>query len=322
MYDRVTARAYTNIALIKYWGKENPVLNLPTTTSLSMTLDAFYTETSVSFDQGILADSLVLDGSEVDNRRVHTFLQMLRENIADFPHVLIESHNQVPTAAGLASSASSFAALTVAMAGLLELTAMPEELSRLARCGSGSASRSIYGNFAIWHKGEDDFSSYAESFLDEDIGLTMLVAHVSEETKKISSTDGMQRAQASAGYARWVAESEKALEEIKPAIIAQDIEKIGLIAEENALSMHALNRTAEPPFDYFTDTTRALVDFAADCYHKGFLAFATLDAGPNVKIITSRKEEEAVLARFKAAFPDIPFDICHAGPRAEVRDAH
>lgn len=308
--NEITIRAHTNIALIKYWGKANVPLNIPTTSSLSMTLDRFYTTTSVAFaDQ----DQLVLNGQTADATRVHNFLDILRAKHGDFPAVLVTSTNHVPTAAGLASSASSFAALTGAMFRLLELPEDLTEMSRIARRGSGSASRSLFGNFAVWNKGENDASSYAESFYDEDIQLSMLVAEISSAQKKMPSTRGMQLAQTAPTYRSWVEKSARQLEEMKAAIRQADIEKIGLLAEDNALGMHEQNRSCAEPFDYFTEDTRRIIAFAQKCYKSGLLAFVTIDAGPNVKIITDKATEKILLEKFRANFPEITFDVAHAG---------
>ncbi|MDM5144489.1 Homoserine kinase [Lactococcus lactis] len=153
MKNIVTARAHTNIALIKYWGKADIALNIPTTSSLSMTLEPFYTTTSVEFTDNE-SDSLILNSAVADSSRVSQFLEMMRGQYGNFPKVMIQSENHVPTAAGLASSASSFAALTAAMFGLLDLEKDDSEMSRIARRGSGSASRSIFGNFSVWNKGK------------------------------------------------------------------------------------------------------------------------------------------------------------------------
>lgn len=310
----VTVTAHTNIALIKYWGKEDAILNIPTTSSLSMTLDKFYTTTCVEFNDAQTSDTLILNGKEADATRICSILNIFRSEITDFPKVAVVSRNHVPTSAGLASSASSFAALTAAIFKLLEIPAISIHMSRFARRGSGSASRSIFGNFAIWHKGEDNDSSYAESFLDEDIGLSMIVAEVSNELKKIPSSQGMKMAQSAQGYSRWVENSSKQLQEMKTAILTSDIEKIGNIAQSNALAMHELNRTCSEPFDYFTNDTRSLIAFAQQCYKEGILAFATIDAGPNVKILTDHASEAVLLKKFQENFPKITFVIAHSGP--------
>ncbi|MFV0555742.1 MAG: diphosphomevalonate decarboxylase [Lactovum sp.] len=312
--EKSQAKAHTNIALIKYWGKENASLNLPTTSSLSMTLDKFYSQTSLSLNLDSKEDQLIINGKKSDSQRVHRFLNIFRSDFKDFPSLLIESENHVATSAGLASSASAFAALTVAINQFLKLNLSERDLSRYARRGSGSASRSIFGNFVIWNKGVDDRSSYAESFWDEDIQLSMIVAEVSSLEKKISSSQGMQIAQASKGYADWVKKSESQLQEMKIGIKQSDIERVGLIAEVNALSMHELNRQCSQPFDYFVKETYELVDFAQKCYKEGMLSFVTIDAGPNVKIITDRATEQALLKKLKENFPQIKFNLAHAGP--------
>ncbi|WP_442774056.1 diphosphomevalonate decarboxylase [Lactococcus hircilactis] len=312
MTKQVTARAHTNIALIKYWGKANVALNIPTTSSLSLTLDKFYTTTRVQFtDQA--QDELILNSVSTDSTRVSGFLDLFREKYGDFPKILVTSENHVPTAAGLASSASSFSALTGAMFGLLELKPDEKEMSIMARKGSGSASRSIFGNFAVWNKGWDDQSSFAERFYDEDIQLTMIVAELSSERKKMSSTKGMQLAQTAPTYADWVNKSAVQLEEMKNGIIKRDIEKIGRIAQDNALGMHEQNRLAREPFDYFTRQTFEIIEFTKQCYKEGFLAFVTIDAGPNVKIITDRATERQLLEKLHQNFPQIHFEVAHAG---------
>ena len=238
---------------------------------------------------------------------------MMREQYGNFPKVMIQSENHVPTAAGLASSASSFAALTAAMFGLLDLEKDDSEMSRIARRGSGSASRSIFGNFAVWNKGEDHQSSFAESFYNEDIGLSMIVAEISAEKKKMSSTKGMQLAQTAPSYSAWAEKSAIQLEEMKQAILNADIEKVGLIAQDNALGMHKQNRLSNQPFDYFTQETRRVIDFVNQAYQSGLLAFVTIDAGPNVKIITDHATEKVLLAKLQAEFPELTFDIARAG---------
>lgn len=312
MKNIVTARAHTNIALIKYWGKTDIALNIPTTSSLSMTLEPFYTTTSVEFTDNE-SDSLILNSAMEDSSRVSKFLEMMRGQYGNFPKVMIQSENHVPTAAGLASSASSYAALTAAMFGLLDLEKDDSEMSRIARRGSGSASRSIFGNFAVWNKGENHQSSFAESFYNKDIGLSMIVAEISSEKKKMSSTKGMQLAQTAPTYGAWVEKSAIQLAEMKQAILQADIEKVGLIAQDNALGMHEQNRLCLEPFDYFTSETQRVVDFTKECYKAGLFAFVTIDAGPNVKIITDHATEKILLTKLKAEFPELTFDIARAG---------
>ena len=162
-----TYRAHTNIALIKYWGKRDQALFLPVTSSLSLTLDAFYTDTQVTFDAQLAHDRFILDGQEQEASqvaKVSAFLDRFRALAQTDCRALVTSTNHVPTAAGLASSASAYAALACATNAALGLDLSQRQLSILARQGSGSASRSLFGGFVIWHagQGEDSDSSYAE----------------------------------------------------------------------------------------------------------------------------------------------------------------
>lgn len=307
-----TATAHTNIAFIKYWGKKDPILNLPTTSSLSLTLDQFYTQTTVTTHAQ--ADQLILNDIPVDTTRTHQFLNILREQLGNFGPLTVTSTNHVPTSAGLASSASAFAALTGAVTRELELTIPNEALSRLARRGSGSASRSFYGHFAMWHEGVDDMSSFAESLHAPDMPIALVVAEVSADVKKVSSSEGMRRAVTSPNYGDWLRKSNAQFVDMQAAVMAADIEKIGSLAEDNALSMHALNLTAQKkPFTYFTSETQQILKIVQDLRQQGILAFATIDAGPNVKIITTLTTAPYVVAALHDMLPQLHIETATSG---------
>lgn len=308
-----TATAHTNIALIKYWGKADAIHNLPTTSSLSLTLDDFYTTTTVSRQPHQETDSFTLNGEIVNGQRVFDFVTLLREELGDFPTLNITSTNHVPTSAGLASSASAFAALTGAITREIGLDLDTATLSRLARRGSGSASRSFFGGFAIWHAGNDHQTSFAEHFPAPVADIVMLVVKVSEQAKSMSSTRGMQLAQTSPHYQNWVTTSAHQLVDMQSALQHNDIAKAGEIAEKNALAMHELNHTATTPFTYFTDETRALITFVQQLRQTGLLAFVTIDAGPNVKIITTRQHLTALHEKITQHFPTLATQIAYPG---------
>src|SRR5690349_1560469 len=163
--ETATAVAHPNIALIKYWGKSDEKLFLPRTDSLSMTLDIFPTTTRVRLAPEAGHDTVVFNGRPATGeaeRRIGAFLDLVRERAKRPERAVVETENTVPTGAGLASSASGFAALALAASAVYGLDGDPRSLSRLARRGSGSASRSVFGDFAVWHAGTDDMSSYAE----------------------------------------------------------------------------------------------------------------------------------------------------------------
>lgn len=208
-------RAHTNIALIKYWGKENEALIIPKNNSLSLTLDAFYTDTKVTFDPSLKEDELILDGEKQASgvlNKVVTVLDLIREQagITDCAHV--ESINYVPTAAGLASSASGLAALAGAANEAASLNLSPKDLSRLARRGSGSASRSIFGGFVEWEKGSTDEDSFATPVDDANWDIGMLFIIVKQAQKDVSSRDGMRRTvETSPFYDGWLATLDRSL---------------------------------------------------------------------------------------------------------------
>ncbi|MDF7637098.1 diphosphomevalonate decarboxylase [Leuconostocaceae bacterium ESL0958] len=314
-----SAQAHTNIALMKYWGKENPEENIPSTSSLSLTLDRFYSLTEVSAGK---EDTLTINNLQQDPARIHRFLDFLRQEVQDFPPLNVISKNTVPTAAGLASSASAFAALTGAVASYCGWDYSLTTLSRLARHGSGSATRSFYPDFAIWHKGEDDASSYAEHYDTPDLPIAMVICEVTGARKKVSSSDGMQRAMTSPHYQDWVNQSAQQLTAMQTALQAGDLATVGQIAEANALAMHDLNLTAtDRRFTYFNQKTLALLDAVKKLRQEGFLAYATVDAGPNVKIITNQEQAPAIVDRMGELVRQVKYEIVGKGPGIVINKA-
>ncbi|CAH1854961.1 diphosphomevalonate decarboxylase [Convivina intestini] len=309
---KTTATAHTNIALIKYWGKKDAQLNLPTTSSLSLTLDEFYTTTTVKNSN---IDQLIINGQMADPTRVHHFLDGLRAELGDFSPLLISSQNHVPTAAGLASSASAFAALTAAATRHLGLDLPLTTLSRLARRGSGSATRSLFGGFALWQAGTNDQTSYANALPTPNIPISLLVVEISGLQKKISSSEGMQRAMTSPNYEQWVHDANWQITAMQAALQASDLTRVGQLAEDNALAMHALNLSAKDRrFTYFTPQTIQVLDLVKKLRQAGLIAYATLDAGPNVKIITHSDQAAYIQAQLHQELPKLRVTIAHPGP--------
>ena len=188
---KVTARAHTNIALVKYWGKEDEELIIPQNNSLSLTLDHFYTDTTVQFDPDLTADQFTLNGQAQETTKITKFLDIIRQMASSQLFARVESTNHVPTMAGLASSASAYAALALAGSKALGLDLSSKDLSRLARRGSGSACRSIYGGFVEWQKGDSDQTSYAVPLVENlDWDLKMIAIVVNDKQKKIASRAG------------------------------------------------------------------------------------------------------------------------------------
>jgi diphosphomevalonate decarboxylase len=299
---RATAKAHTNIALIKYWGKRNEELILPTNNSLSLTLDGFHTTTTVHFQEALTEDQFFLNEEKAAGeaaRRVTVFLDLVRK-MAGKKNVYarVDSINHVPTAAGFASSASGFAALAGAAAKAIGLDLSDRELSRLTRRGSGSASRSIYGGFAEWQMGEaeDGSDSYAVPVAPEDHwDIRMAGVVLTSEMKRISSRAGMRRTvETSPFYEGWLQSLPEDLSAIKQAIQEKDFTKVGEIAEANCLKMHATSLGAKPPFTYWLDSTIRVMHRVQDMRQQGIPAYFTIDAGPNVKVLYLPEDEEKI----------------------------
>lgn len=312
-----TARAFTNIALIKYWGKKNKQWKLPYTNSLSLTLDRFYTDTKLTIidsDKDIVSlNHKILNDQE--NKRILNYLDTVRKLYSFEDHFQVDTVNHVPTSAGFASSASGFAALAGAINETKQLNLNRQELSILARNGSGSASRSIYGGFVEWIAGDSNETSFAKP-IDETpkIDLVLLSVVINQQSKKISSTNGMENSvKTSPFYPNWVTLVASELQEIKQAIAKKDLQKIGEIAEHNAMSMHALTLSANPSFTYFAPETIRIIQIVKELRQKGIFAYATIDAGPNVKIICTKESLEKVQTYIEQQLSNVNTVIANIG---------
>ncbi|WP_085055653.1 diphosphomevalonate decarboxylase [Staphylococcus haemolyticus] len=316
------ARAHTNIALIKYWGKADEALIIPMNNSLSVTLDRFYTETRVTFDETLTEDQLILNGEAVnakESAKIQRYMEMIRKEAGISEHALIESENFVPTAAGLASSASAYAALAGACNEALQLGLSDKDLSRLARRGSGSASRSIYGGFAEWEKGNDDESSFAHRVEADgwENELAMVFVVINNKSKKVSSRSGMSLTRdTSRFYQYWLDNVEPDLKEIKEAIAQKDFKRMGEVIEANGLRMHATNLGAQPPFTYLVPESYDAMRIVHECREAGLPCYFTMDAGPNVKVLIEKKNQQAIVDKFLQEFDQsqiITSDITQSG---------
>jgi len=303
-----TAIAGTNIALVKYWGKRNGPLNLPAAGSLSLTLRELDTRTTVRFDDQLdSGDQVRLNGQDADEgtrRRVVGFLDIVRQQAGITTHAEVVSENTVPTAAGLASSASGFAALALAASRAAGLTLEPEALSVLARRGSGSAARSIFGGLVEMQAGtrDDGGDAHARPLLEGDAWpLRLVVAVTAEGPKAIGSTEAMRRtAQTSPYYQAWIDSVAADLRDARAAIAERDLGRLGRVAERSAMRMHASALAADPPILYWSAATIAAMDTVRQLRSRGIDAFVTIDAGPHVKVLCeqgSAADVEAALAK-------------------------
>lgn len=287
-----TALAHPNIALIKYWGKANAALNTPAVESVSITLDTFASETKVEFDTKVGADSVELNGVPAgasEAARVSTFLDVFRALAGHDCRARVVSQNNFPTAAGLASSASGFAALAMAADAALNLNMPKRELSAIARRGSGSAARSLYGGFVHMAKAlrEDGTDAVATSLLRrERWPLRVVVALTSREKKRHLSTAGMNTTRdTSPYYPAWVSSSVADVATAKSAIEMRDFAALAAVSEHSCLKMHGLMLSARPGLVYWNGATVECLRRIGDLRASGHAAFFTIDAGPQVKTV-------------------------------------
>ena len=321
--SETTARANVNVALVKYWGKRDEALNLPATGSLSLTLEGLSVEARCVFGDAD-ADECLIDGvaaSDEDATRVRRFLDVVRSEAGITRAARVATTSHVPSGVGLASSAAAFASLAVATSRAAGLALDAPALSALARRGSGSAARSIFGGFVEWRRGEriDGRDSVAQPLLPPDAwDVRMVVAVTSTTRKAVSSRDGMRRAQASPLYPAWVETVERDLAAARRAIFARDLEALGLVAEHSALTMHAIGLAATPPLLYWRGATVECVHRVWALRAEGVRGWITIDAGPQVKVLC----EPGDAPRLAGALRDVPgverVLTCAPGGGAEV----
>jgi len=292
------ARAHPNIALVKYWGKRDLALNLPAVPSLSVTLDHFQTETTVTW--GAPADRVVLDGRLAEGRAAERVLRFLDRVDPDRPPCQVDSASNFPAAAGLASSASAFAALALAATTAAGQQRSRQELSILARQGSGSACRSLWGGFVTWARGErpDGLDSHGSPLAPpEHWDLRVVVAVVSEGRKPVGSTEGMLRTQATSPlFPAFVAAAPERLARAVQAVRDRDLSTLGEQMERSTYEMHATMISAWPPVRYWQPGTLQVLAAVEALRAAGTQAWCTMDAGPNVKILCAAADAPAVVA--------------------------
>lgn len=322
-----SARAHANIALVKYWGKSDPVLNVPAVGSLSVTLDKLWSDTQVEFSPALRHDSLVLDGKQdaAQLARVSGCLDLLRERAGTHDRAAVVSRNNFPTGAGLASSASGFAALVCAAARALELELSPTELSILARRGSGSAARSIFGGYVEMHAGAaaDGSDSYAEAVLQAaDWPLTVVIAVTTREPKATGSTQGMQATAATSPYyPAWIESSTLDLGTARQAICGRDFPRLAEVAEHSCLKLHALAMSSRPGLIYWNPATVACIDAVRKLQRDGMPVFFTIDAGPQLKALCLPEATDDVVDALRALPGVLDLIVTGLGPGVEPAQA-
>lgn len=301
-----TAEALSNIAFIKYWGNRDQALRLPRNASLSMNLAGLKTVTSVTFDADLSEDLIAINGSRAVGAaaaRVTQHLDLVRALAGLRARARVDSRNTFPSGAGIASSASGFAALTVAATAAAGLELSPEGISALARRGSGSASRSVPGGFTEWHMGGsptgDD--SFAVSIAPkEHWDLVDVIAVLSAAHKATGSTEGHGLADTSPYQEARVAGAPERLTTCRTALLARDFSAFATVVEEDAIAMHAVMMTSHPPLLYWQPLTVAIIHAVPAWRAEGLPVCFTIDAGPNVHCLTLSAHAAEVERRLRA----------------------
>lgn len=299
--NEVVATANANVALAKYWGKRNQPLNLPYTGSLSITLAGLTTTARASFLDRLSEDHITLNGQEAvgfEAQRFWEFLSLVRGTAQIEAKAEVAISSNFPVAAGLASSASTFAALAVAASHAAGLSLSNQQLSLLARRGSGSAARSVHGGYVEWLAGEatDGSDSFAVQVAPADYWpLGVVVAITEEGRKRLGSREGMARAaKDSPFFPAWLQSHDADLEEIRQGIQDRDLRQVGQAAEHNCLKMHAVSMAARPSILYWTPATVAVIQRVIELRQEGIGAYFTIDAGPQVKVLCLPEQRAAV----------------------------
>ncbi len=301
---KATAEARANLAFVKYWGRADPKLNIPLNGSISMTLDGLVTTTTVAFENGLARDEVNLNGAKATEReraRVERHLDRMRKMAGETRHARVASVNAFPKGAGLASSASAFAALTVAAAEALAMQKSREELSAIARLGSGSASRSLYEGFSEWVPGHDHDSSHAVAVAPKDhIDMVDVVALVETGEKKVGSSEGHDLTGSSPYMDARLARLPARLDKVRKAILAADFDTLGSESEHEAIEFHAVAMTSNPSLLYWMPETVRMLHAVRGWREDGVRVWMTLDAGPNPHLLIPRSDLPRLLKRLDA----------------------
>ena len=295
--DRSIVKSYANIAIIKYWGKKDPIKMIPATSSISLTLENLFTETEISFitkeeaieKTGQASDLLYINGelqNEEQIKKITKVVNLFRDDRSQL--VKIDTTNNMPTEAGLSSSSSGLSATIKACNKLFDKNLSREELAQISKFASGSSSRSFFGPVGMWDKDTGEVSE-----VKTDLKLAMIVLVLNEEKKIISSRKGMALCmETSTSFDEWIRQSEIDFENMKRYLSEGDFSKVGDLTEENALRMHETTKNANPPFTYLTEKSFEAMEYVKELRKQGERCYFTMDAGPNVKVLCLEEDFE------------------------------
>ena len=295
----IKAIAHPNFALIKYWGKSDVINNLPDMSSISITIDTLFSTAKVSFDSSLKKDLWVLNNIEQESlgqiKPTMNYLKSFKP-VKDF--CVIESTNNFPTAAGLASSASGVASIVIAINELFNLNLSEKQLINAAILGSGSAPRSLYPGFVYLNKKKYSCKTVLHA---NKWPLKIIICQTSSDRKLVSSRDGMRISKlTSPHYESWVNNQDNDIRKALKAIKIKDFDLLGEVSEGNCKKMHRVMETSKPPLFYRNATSHLCIQKIEEMRADGINLFYTIDAGPQVKIICKAQHTDQVISEMKS----------------------
>ncbi|MBK5113650.1 MAG: diphosphomevalonate decarboxylase [Candidatus Heimdallarchaeota archaeon] len=324
---KATALANSNTALIKYWGKQDEELIIPMNNSISLTVDSLSTTTTVEFSDEFTQDLFILNNEKqtgTAENRVIRHLDLLRSKAKMNLKAKVMSQNNFPTAAGLASSASGFAALTVASCKALELELDQKQLSMLSRRGSGSSARSIFGGFVEWIKADEIGESYAKQLADKNhFDIRDIVVIFKPQKREFSTREAMKISkETSPMFKARLDVVETSLDKMRKAIEQREFNLLGQTAESDCNLVHSIALTSTPKLSFWIDETIRIINLVKDLRQGGIDAFYTVDTGSNMHILTLPQYAEEI----DMILRKIPYIektvVCKPGDGAKIIDNH
>ena len=299
---KTTAKAPSNIAFVKYWGRKDETLRLPENGSVSMNLSGLQTTTTVEFSPKYAEDFIEINGIREPNEgsRAVKHLDRIRGMAKIVDKAKVITKNNFPTGTGLSSSASGFAALTLASSKAAGLELSEKELSILARQGSGSACRSIPDGFVEWVDGNTSDTSFALSIFPPDyFGIIDVVVVVSTEKKFLATSKGQKSARTSPFFERRLELIKDKIDRVKKAIEDKNFSEFGKLIETEALEFHLILFTSNPPLFYWTPETVRLMKFVQKIRSEGLECYFTINTGQDIHLIVQKKDVNALQDRLK-----------------------
>lgn len=298
---KVTAQAPSNIAFVKYWGRKDEVLRLPENGSISMNLSTLLTTTTVEFGD-FENDHVSFNGKieDLENNRAIKHIDRIRKIANLHKKVKIITENNFPTGTGLSSSASGFAALTLAGVSAAGLKLSKKDLSILARQGSGSACRSIPDGFVEWKDGDTSEESYAESVFSPDyFEIADVIAVVSTEKKFLATSEGQKSARSGIFFEKRLEGIPEKINKVKKLIEEKNFTEFGDLIEREALEFHSILFTSNPPLFYWTPGTVAVMKYVQGLRREGLECYFTINTGQDVHVISRNEDAEKVSEKLK-----------------------